>query len=124
VLQAANSLLTIGAFCIGVYQIDRAECTRHGIAVFNDPHSNSRSVAEMALGQSSCPRRIFAASTEMHGGQWNKTAAGAHEVRGLVLVIVGYGRIGSQLSDLSPWHARHLQRSGRRGSRQRQTMLV
>ena len=102
ILAAADSLLTIGAFCIGVDQIDRAECNRRGIAVFNDPHSNSRSVAEMALGQIiMLMRRIFAASTEMHGGQWNKTAAGAHEVRGLVLGIVGYGRIGSQLSDLA-----------------------
>jgi len=102
VLQSADSLLAIGAFCIGVDQIDRNECSRRGIAVFNDPHSNSRSVAELALGQIiMLMRRIFAASTEMHGGQWNKTATGAHEVRGLVLGIVGYGRIGSQLSDLA-----------------------
>ena len=102
ILQSADSLLAIGAFCIGVDQIDRSQCSRRGIAVFNDPHSNSRSVAELALGQIiMLMRRIFAASTEMHGGQWNKTAAGAHEVRGLVLGIVGYGRIGSQLSDLA-----------------------
>ena len=102
VLQSAESLLAIGAFCIGVDQIDRSACSRRGIAVFNDPHSNSRSVAELALGQIiMLMRRIFAASTEMHRGQWNKTATGSHEVRGLVLGIVGYGRIGSQLSDLA-----------------------
>ncbi|HZQ94866.1 MAG TPA: phosphoglycerate dehydrogenase [Candidatus Sulfotelmatobacter sp.] len=102
VLEAADSLLAIGAFCIGVDQIDRAECSRRGIAVFNDPHSNSRSVAEMALGQIiMLMRRIFAANAEMHAGLWNKTASGSHEVRGLVLGIVGYGRIGSQLSDLA-----------------------
>ena len=102
ILQSADSLLAVGAFCIGVDQIDRSECSRRGIAVFNDPHSNSRSVAELALGQIiMLMRRIFAASTEMHAGQWNKTATGAHEVRGLVLGIVGYGRIGSQLSDLA-----------------------
>ena len=75
---------------------------QHGVAVFNDPHSNSRSVAEIALGEIiMLVRRVFAANSEMHGGHWNKTAAGSHEVRGLTLGIVGYGRIGSQLSDLA-----------------------
>ena len=65
-LDDADALLTIGAFCIGVDQIDRAECSRRGIALFNDPHSNSRSVAELALGQIiMLMRRIFAACTEM-----------------------------------------------------------
>jgi D-3-phosphoglycerate dehydrogenase len=95
-------LLALGAFCIGVDQIDRQECSRRGIAVFNDPHSNSRSVAELALGEViMLLRRTFTACTEMHDGHWNKTAAGCHEVRGLMLGIVGYGRIGSQLSDLA-----------------------
>ncbi len=102
VLEAAQNLLAIGAFCIGVDQIDQAACSHRGIAVFNDPHSNSRSVAELALGEIiMLLRRIFAASSAMHAGQWNKTASGSHEVRGLVLGIVGYGRIGSQLSDLA-----------------------
>lgn len=101
-IESAPSLLAIGAFCIGVDQIDKAACNHQGIAIFNDPHSNSRSVAELALGEIiMLLRRIFAASTELHGGTWNKTASGCHEVRGLVLGIVGYGRIGSQLSDLA-----------------------
>jgi len=102
VLEAAPSLLAVGAFCIGVDQVDRAACNPRGVAVFNDPHSNSRSVAELALGEIiMLLRRTFTASTELHRGTWNKTAAGCHEVRGLVLGIVGYGRIGSQLSDLA-----------------------
>ena len=102
VLDAAPDLLAIGAFCIGTDQIDRHACSEHGIGVFNDPHSNSRSVAELALGEIiMLVRRVFAASTQMHNGAWNKTAAGCHEVRGLTLGIVGYGRIGSQLSDLA-----------------------
>ena len=102
VLESAPNLLAIGAFCIGVDGIDRAACNQHGVAVFNDPHSNSRSVAEIALGEIiMLVRRVFAANSEMHGGRWNKTATGSHEVRGLTLGIVGYGRIGSQLSDLA-----------------------
>ena len=102
VLQAAQHLLAVGAFCIGVDKIDRAAASECGIAVFNDPHSNSRSVAELAMGEIILLlRRTFAASTEMHRGVWNKSAAGAHEVRGLTLGIVGYGKIGSQLSDLA-----------------------
>jgi D-3-phosphoglycerate dehydrogenase / 2-oxoglutarate reductase len=101
-LEAAPQLLAIGAFCIGVDQIDRAACSQRGIAVFNDPHSNSRSVAELALGEIiMLLRRTFSASSELHGGVWNKTATGAHEVRNLTLGIVGYGRIGSQLSDMA-----------------------
>ena len=80
-LAAASSLLAIGAFCIGVDQIDTAACSSRGIAVFNDPHSNSRSVAELALGEIvMLVRRTFAACTELHGGIWNKSAAGCHEV--------------------------------------------
>jgi len=102
VLEAAPKLVAVGAFCIGVDKIDRAAASERGVAVFNDPHSNSRSVAELAMGEIILlVRRIFAASTDMHGGTWNKSAAGAHEVRGLTLGIVGYGKIGSQLSDLA-----------------------
>jgi D-3-phosphoglycerate dehydrogenase len=101
-LEAAPQLLAVGAFCIGVDHIDRTACSQRGVAVFNDPHSNSRSVAELALGEIiMLLRRTFASSTELHGGTWNKSAAGCHEVRGLVLGIVGYGRIGSQLSDMA-----------------------
>lgn len=102
VFQAAERLLTVGAFCIGVDKIDQGAANERGIAIFNDPHSNSRSVAELVMGEIILLlRRTFAASTEMHQGVWNKSAAGAHEVRGLTLGIVGYGKIGSQLSDLA-----------------------
>jgi len=102
VLEAASDLVVVGAFCIGVDKIDQKTANDRGIAVFNDPHSNSRSVAELAMGEIVLLlRRTFQASTEMHRGEWNKSAAGAHEVRGLTLGIVGYGKIGSQLSDLA-----------------------
>lgn len=102
VLQAATDLLAVGAFCIGVDQIDRHACDHRGIAVFNDPHSNSRSVAELTLGEIiMLVRRGFAVSTQLHRGVWNKSASGCHEVRSMTLGIVGYGKIGSQLSDLA-----------------------
>jgi D-3-phosphoglycerate dehydrogenase len=102
VIEAAQKLVAVGAFCIGVDKIDRAAASERGVAVFNDPHSNSRSVAELVMGEIiMLLRRTFAASTQMHSGMWNKSAAGAHEVRGLTLGIVGYGKIGSQLSDLA-----------------------
>jgi D-3-phosphoglycerate dehydrogenase / 2-oxoglutarate reductase len=102
VLDAAPELVAVGAFCIGVDKIDRSAASDRGIAVFNDPHSNSRSVAELAMGETILlMRRTFEASTKLHGGAWNKSAAGSHEVRGLTLGIVGYGKIGSQVSDLA-----------------------
>ena len=102
VLDAAPELVSVGAFCIGVDKIDRAASSDRGIAVFNDPHSNSRSVAELAMGEIILlMRRTFEASTQLHAGVWNKSAAGSHEVRGLTLGIVGYGKIGSQISDLA-----------------------
>ncbi|HYM75468.1 MAG TPA: phosphoglycerate dehydrogenase [Candidatus Dormibacteraeota bacterium] len=102
VLAGASNLVAVGAFCIGVEKIDQAAASERGIAVFNDPHSNSRSVAELAMGEIIVLlRRVFFSSTQMHAGVWNKSAAGAHEVRGLTLGIVGYGKIGSQLSDLA-----------------------
>ena len=102
IFERASYLLAIGAFCIGVDRIDRAACSDRGVAVFNDPHSNGRSVAELALGEIiMLARRVFASSTDIHRGEWKKSAAGCHEVRGLTLGIVGYGKIGSQLSDLA-----------------------
>ena len=102
VLEAAPELVAIGAFCIGVDKIDRGASSDRGIAVFNDPHSNSRSVAELTMGEIIVLlRRVFEVSTQMRGGVWNKSSAGAHEVRGLTLGIVGYGKIGSQVSDLA-----------------------
>jgi D-3-phosphoglycerate dehydrogenase len=102
VLASAVKLVAVGAFCIGVDKIDQKAASERGIAVFNDPHSNSRSVAELVMGEIiMLLRRTFQASSEMHRGEWNKSAAGAHEVRGLTLGIVGYGKIGSQLSELA-----------------------
>jgi D-3-phosphoglycerate dehydrogenase len=102
VLEAAPELVTVGAFCIGVDKIDRGGLSDRGIAVFNDPHSNSRSVAELTMGEIILLlRRAFEASSQMHRGVWNKSSAGAHEVRGLTLGVVGYGTIGSQVSDLA-----------------------
>jgi len=102
VLDAAPNLLAIGAFCIGTDKVNTAAASERGIAVFNDPHSNSRSVAELAMGEIIVlMRRIFAASTDLHQGKWKKSADGCHEVRGLTLGIVGYGKIGSQLSDIA-----------------------
>lgn len=102
VLDAAPQLMAIGAYCIGVDAIDRTACNERGVGIFNDPHSNSRSVAELALGEIiMLVRRSFAVSIDLHAGNWNKSAKGCHEVRGLTLGIVGYGKIGSQLSDLA-----------------------
>lgn len=102
VLEAAPELVAIGAFCIGVDKIDRSASSDRGIGVFNDPHSNSRSVAELTVGEIILLlRRVFEVSTQMRGGVWIKSSAGAHEVRGLTLGIVGYGKIGSQVSDLA-----------------------
>ena len=99
VLAAAPDLLAIGAFCIGTNQIDLAATTKRGVAVFNAPYSNTRSVVELAIAEIiSLARRLHEKSTDMHAGIWNKSAAGSHEVRGRTLGIVGYGNIGSQLS--------------------------
>lgn len=99
VLASAPDLLAVGAFCIGTNQIDLAAATRHGVAVFNAPYSNTRSVVELAIAEIiSLARRLHEKSTDMHAGVWNKSAAGSHEVRGRTLGIVGYGNIGSQLS--------------------------
>lgn len=102
VLDAANKLLVIGAFCIGTTQIDLDSCKRHGIVVFNAPYSNTRSVVELAVGQIIMLMRfIFPRNKELHSGVWNKTATNSHEVRGKNLGIVGYGNIGKQLSVLA-----------------------
>ena len=99
VLQNANRLISVGAFCIGTNQIDLEECLFKGIAVFNAPYSNTRSVVELAIGEiillmRSLPDRL----QEMHQGKWKKSAAGSREIRGKKLGIVGYGNIGAQLS--------------------------
>ncbi|MBK8210538.1 MAG: phosphoglycerate dehydrogenase [Rhodospirillales bacterium] len=102
VLAAAPRLFCIGCFCIGTNQVDVDAAKRQGIPVFNAPYSNTRSVAELALGEIVMLfRRIPEKSTLAHAGIWRKTARGAHEVRGRTLGIVGYGHIGSQLSVLA-----------------------
>ena len=102
VLDAAPALLAVGAFCIGVNQIDLAAASRRGIAVFNAPFSNTRSVVELALAEIiAMTRRLTDKNAQMHGGVWDKSAAGSHEVRGRRLGIVGYGNIGGQLSVLA-----------------------
>jgi D-3-phosphoglycerate dehydrogenase / 2-oxoglutarate reductase len=101
VLAAAGDLLAVGAFCIGTNQIDVAEASRRGVAVFNAPFSNTRSVVELALSEIiSLTRRMTEKDRLMHAGVWDKSAVGAHEVRGRTLGIVGYGNIGTQLSVL------------------------
>ena len=102
VLDAAPGLLAIGAFCIGVNQIDLAAASRRGVAVFNAPFSNTRSVVELALAEIiALTRRLTDKNRQMHAGEWDKSAAGSHEVRGRRLGIVGYGNIGGQLSVLA-----------------------
>ncbi len=102
VLNAANKLLVVGAFCIGTTQIDLDYCKTKGVVVFNAPYSNTRSVVELAIGEIiMLMRNIFPLSTELHEGRWNKTAANSREVRGKNIGIVGYGNIGKQLSVLA-----------------------
>ncbi len=102
VLDAAPELLALGAFCIGTNQIDVAAAARRGVAVFNAPFSNTRSVVELALSEIiALTRRLTVKNTDMHAGRWDKSAVGSHEVRGRRLGIVGYGNIGSQLSVLA-----------------------
>ena len=102
VIAAADKLMVVGAFCIGTKQVDLDVCKNNGVVVFNAPYSNTRSVVELAIGQIiMLMRSVFARSTELHQGQWNKTAKGSREVRGKKLGIVGYGNIGKQLSILA-----------------------
>jgi D-3-phosphoglycerate dehydrogenase len=102
VLSAAPNLLAIGAFCIGTNQIDLLSATSHGVTVFNAPFSNTRSVVELAVSELiALTRRLTEKNSLMHDGVWDKSAAGAHEVRGRTLGIVGYGNIGTQLSVLA-----------------------
>ncbi|SHK29019.1 D-3-phosphoglycerate dehydrogenase [Maribacter aquivivus] len=102
ILDAADKLLVVGAFCIGTTQIDLETAKKKGVVVFNAPYSNTRSVVELAIGEIiMLMRSVFDRSREIHDGQWQKTAAGSREVRGKNLGIVGYGNIGKQLSVLA-----------------------
>jgi D-3-phosphoglycerate dehydrogenase len=102
ILERAPRLSAIGAFCIGTEQIDLSACSAKGIAVFNAPYSNTRSVVEMALGEMILLLRgVFESSSSLHSGVWTKSSEGFHEIRGKRLGIIGYGNIGSQLSTLA-----------------------
>ncbi|AEV82181.1 3-phosphoglycerate dehydrogenase [Actinoplanes sp. SE50] len=102
VLEAADKLVAIGAFCIGTDQIDLTTASSTGVAVFNAPFSNTRSVVELAIAEIiSLTRRLTEKNSLMHAGIWDKSADGAHEIRGRRLGIVGYGNIGTQLSVLA-----------------------
>ena len=99
VLDAAPDLLAVGAFCIGTNQIDLAAAADRGTVVFNAPFSNTRSVVELVIAEIiALARQLTDKNAAMHAGVWDKSAKGAHEVRGRTLGIVGYGNIGSQLS--------------------------
>ncbi|MCU0470390.1 MAG: phosphoglycerate dehydrogenase [Arcicella sp.] len=95
----ASRLMVVGAFCIGTNQINLDECERRGIAVFNAPYSNTRSVVEMAIGEMIIlTRDIMTKSNKMHEGIWDKSAKNSYEIRGKKLGLVGYGSIGTQIS--------------------------
>jgi D-3-phosphoglycerate dehydrogenase len=102
VLDAAKKLQAIGCFCIGVNQVDLKSATAHGVAVFNAPYSNTRSVAELVIGLSiMLIRRIPDKNKSAHEGIWSKEAKGSYELRGKTLGIIGYGNIGAQASVLA-----------------------
>ena len=102
VLQASRHLYGIGCFCIGTNQVDLLEAKKQGIAVFNAPHSNTRSVAELVICEMvMLARQLGDKNTNAHQGRWSKSAKGSNEIRGKTLGIVGYGHIGSQVSVLA-----------------------
>jgi D-3-phosphoglycerate dehydrogenase / 2-oxoglutarate reductase len=101
-LAGADRLVAVGCFSVGTNQVDLDAARQRGIPVFNAPFSNTRSVAELVIGEIvMLLRRIFPRSSAAHKGGWDKSAADSHEVRGRTLGIVGYGNIGSQLSTLA-----------------------
>lgn len=102
ILDAGHRLIGVGAFCIGTNQIDMNAAIENGIAVFNSPFSNTRSVAEMVIANCiNLMRRTFEKSEAAHQGKWLKDSVDSNEVRGKTLGIVGYGHIGSQVSVLA-----------------------
>ena len=102
IIQSVPNLAVIGAFCIGTDRIDLTACAEAGVPVFNAPYSNTRSVAELALGHMLALLRFVPdRNSEMHHGIWKKTSSGSVELRGKTLGIVGYGNIGAQLSVLA-----------------------
>jgi D-3-phosphoglycerate dehydrogenase len=99
VLDSAKKLQAIGCFCIGINQVDLKACKQKGIAVYNAPYSNTRSVAELVIGASILLiRKILDKNKSAHNGIWNKEAKGSFELRGKTMGIIGYGNIGTQLS--------------------------
>ena len=102
VLDAAKDLMGIGCFCIGTNQVDLVAAADRGVATFNAPYSNTRSVVELVIGEIiALARRLPEKTQRMHDGVWDKSAKGSHEVRGRTLGIVGYGNIGTQLSNVA-----------------------
>ncbi len=102
VLEAAKKLQAIGCFCIGVNQVALQSATKNGVAVFNAPYSNTRSVAELVIGSSiMLMRRVTDKNISCHKGIWLKESSGSFELRGKTLGIIGYGNIGSQVSVLA-----------------------
>ncbi|MBB3570075.1 phosphoglycerate dehydrogenase [Rhizobium sp. BK491] len=102
IFSSAKKLMAVGCFSVGTNQVDLDAARRRGIPVFNAPYSNTRSVAELVIGEIiMLTRRIFPRSTSAHAGGWDKSAEGSRETRGKTLGIVGYGNIGSQLSVLA-----------------------
>src|SRR5512145_2636687 len=101
VLAHARRLWAIGCFCIGTNQVDLHKARQQGVAVFNAPYSNTRSVAELVIGEIiMLVRRVFEKSQAAHNKTWDKSSASSFEVRGKTLGIIGYGHIGSQVSIL------------------------
>jgi D-3-phosphoglycerate dehydrogenase len=102
VLEHAPDLIGVGCFCIGTNQVDLVAAAERGIAVFNAPYSNTRSVVELVIAEIiMLARRLAEKNERMHAGVWDKSAKGSHEIRGRTLGIVGYGNIGTQLSNLA-----------------------
>jgi len=102
ILDAADRLIAIGCFSVGTNQVDVNAARQSGIPVFNAPFSNTRSVAELVIGEIVMLfRRVVGRSNAAHEGRWDKSADDSLEVRGKTLGIVGYGNIGSQLSNLA-----------------------
>lgn len=102
IIEESKSLLCIGCFCIGTNQVDLIEAKKSGVPVFNAPHSNTRSVAELVIAEMvALARQLGDRNTLAHKGTWLKSAKGSNEIRGKVLGIIGYGHIGSQVSILA-----------------------
>ncbi len=102
IFAAANRLIAVGCFSVGTNQVELKAARKRGIPVFNAPFSNTRSVAELVIGEIiMLMRRIFPRSVSAHSGGWDKTATGSREVRGKTLGIIGYGNIGSQVGNLA-----------------------